>query len=273
MKKHHLNILVVIVFVLSILSCSSYNKILKGSDYNLKYTTAIEYYEKGECYKALPLFEELMSYFRMTDKGENVYYYYAKTQHCMKDYYMAAYYFKRFTKNFPNSSRAEECAFSAAICNLESSPEYYLDQSDTYDAIDEFQLFINRYPSSNLIDSCNVLIKDLRSKLELKSYEKAKLYYKMNKFRSAIIAFNITLQQFPDTKHREDILFMILKSKFIYASNSINSKKHERFEETIVSYHKFADSFSNSNYMNTAENYYNTCLKEIEKLNTNNNGI
>ena len=76
----------------------------------------------------------------------------------MKDYYMAAYYFKRFTKNFPNSSRAEECAFSAAICNLESSPEYYLDQSDTYDAIDEFQLFINRYPSSNLIDSSKLFL-------------------------------------------------------------------------------------------------------------------
>ena len=52
------------------LSCSDYNKILKGSDYNLKYEKALEYYENNQCYKSLPLFEELMSYFRMTSKGK-----------------------------------------------------------------------------------------------------------------------------------------------------------------------------------------------------------
>ncbi|MDA8556887.1 hypothetical protein N9K77_02145, partial [bacterium] len=44
----------------------------------------------GKCYKSLPLLEELMSYFRMTSKGEDVYYYYAKNQYCMGDYYLAS---------------------------------------------------------------------------------------------------------------------------------------------------------------------------------------
>ena len=48
-----------------------------------------EYYEKNQCYRSLPLLDELMSYFRMTNKGEEVYYYYAKTQYCMGDYYLA----------------------------------------------------------------------------------------------------------------------------------------------------------------------------------------
>ena len=101
--KRILSILFVVAFLIS---CSEYNKIVKGTDYNLKYEKAVEYYQNGDCFKALPLFEELMSYFRMTDKGEDVYYYYAKTQYCMKDYYLAGYYFKRFSKNFPNSNRA-----------------------------------------------------------------------------------------------------------------------------------------------------------------------
>jgi len=49
---------------LTMLSCSDYNKILKGTDYNLKYEKALEYYENNQCYKSLPLLEELMSYFR-----------------------------------------------------------------------------------------------------------------------------------------------------------------------------------------------------------------
>ena len=111
-----------------LLSCSEYNKILKGSDYDLKFEKAKEYYEKNQCYRSLPLLDELMSYFRMTNKGEEVYYYYAKTQYCMGDYYLAGYYYKRFVKNFPQSYRAEECAFNAAICmmavdNNLSSPE------------------------------------------------------------------------------------------------------------------------------------------------------
>ena len=257
-----------VLFSIVVLSgCSEYNKIVKGTDYNLKYEKAVEYYQKGDCFKALPLFEELMSYFRMTDKGEDVYYYYAKTQYCMKDYFLAGYYFKRFTKNFPNSIRAEECAFNSALCYMKNSPDFFLDQSDTYNSIDEFQLFMNKYPESNLVDSCNSLIKGLRSKLELKSFKKSNLYFKMEKYRSAIIAFKTTLEKFPDTEYKEEILFMIVKANFMFASNSIESKKVERFEATIDSYLTFVDSFEKSSFLKTAESYYNSSIREIEKKN------
>lgn len=268
LKKYKLKIVFLLSSVLFFCSCSEYNKILKGSDYNLKYEKAIEYYENNQCYKSLPLLDELMSYFRMTNKGEDVYYYYAKNQYCMGDYYLAGYYYKRFVKNFPQSDRAEECSFNAAICMMNNSPDYYLDQSDSYKAIDEFQLFMSKYPNSSLVDSCNVLIKDLRSRLERKSFEKAKLYYKMEKYRSAIIALNTTLTQFPDTKFREDIYFMILKANFLFAFNSVEAKKVKRFEETIKSYHNFVDYFSESSNLKTAETYFNTSVKELEKLKT-----
>ena len=264
----YFQILVFILFsTFFIVGCSDYSKIVKGTDYNLKYEKAVEYYNNGDCFKSLPLFEELMSYFKMTDKGEDVYYYYAKTQYCMSDYYLAGYYFKRFAKNFPNSLRAEECLFNSAVCYMKNSPDFYLDQSDTYKSIDEFQLFMNRYPESPLVDSCNTLIKDLRSKLELKSFEKSNLYFKMSKYRSAVIAFNSTLEQFPDTKYREQILFMIVKANYMFASNSVDTKKVERYEAKIDSYLTFVDSFGKSSYLKTAESYYNYSIREIEKLN------
>lgn len=264
------NIIYSLVFLLITLSsCSEYNKILKGNNYELKYTKAIEYYEAGDCYKSLPLFEELMTYYRMTDKGENVYYYYANTQFCLKDYYLASYYFKRFSVNYPNSPKAEECAFNSAICKKLNSPDYNLDQDETYKAIDEFQLFMNRYPESEYVDSCNSMISELRDKLERKSYEKGKLYFKMEKYRSAVISFNSTLEEFPDTDYKEEVLYLIIKSNYLFASNSILSKKESRFNETIKSYHTFVDRFEKSEYFKSAEGYYQSCVKELEKIKKN----
>ena len=246
---------------------------LKGSDYNLKYEKALEYYNNDQCYKSLPLLEELMSYFRMTNKGEDVYYYYAKNQYCMGDFYLAGYYFKRFVKNFPQSSRVEECAFNSAICLMMNSPDYYLDQTESHKAIDEFQLFMSKYPNSYLIDSCNNMVTNLRNRLELKSFEKGKLYFKMEKYRSATIALNTTILEFPNTKYKEEVLFLILKSNFLFAPNSINSKKIVRFEESIKSYYTFVDSFKNSKFAKEAESFYLSSLKELEKLKKPSNGI
>ena len=255
------------------ISCSEYNKVLKGSDYNLKFDKAIEYYKNDQCYKSLPLLEELMSYFRMTSKGEDVYYYYAKNQYCMGDFYLAGYYFKRFVKNFPQSSRVEECAFNSAVCLMMNSPDYYLDQSESYKAIDEFQLFLSKYPNSFLVDSCNNMVANLRARLERKSFEKGKLYFRMEKFRSAIIALNTTILEFPDTQYKEEVLYLILKSKYLFAINSVIAKKVERFEESIKSYYTFVDSFKNSKFANEAESFYLSSLKELEKLKKTSNGI
>ena len=261
------------IFLSIILSCSEYNKILKGSDYNLKFDKAIEYYKNDQCYKSLPLLEELMSYFRMTSKGEDVYYYYAKNQYCMGDFYLAGYYFKRFVKNFPQSYRVEECAFNSAVCLMMNSPDYYLDQSESYKAIDEFQLFMSKYPNSYLVDSCNKMVADLRGRLERKSFEKGKLYFKMEKFRSATIALNSTLTEFPDTKYKEEVLYLILKSNYLFALNSIQSKKVERFEESIKSYYTFVDSFKSSKFVDEAESLYLSSVKELEKIKNSSNGI
>ena len=261
------------IFLSIIFSCSEYNKILKGSDYNLKFDKAIEYYKNDQCYKSLPLLEELMSYFRMTSKGEDVYYYYAKNQYCMGDFYLAGYYFKRFVKNFPQSYRVEECAFNSAVCLMMNSPDYYLDQSESYKAIDEFQLFMSKYPNSYLVDSCNKMVADLRGRLEQKSFEKGKLYFKMEKFRSATIALNSTLTEFPDTKYKEEVLYLILKSNYLFALNSIQSKKVERFEESIKSYYTFVDSFKSSKFVDEAESLYLSSMKELEKIKNSSNGI
>lgn len=257
---------ILVLFAISTSSCSKYNKLLKSQDLNAKYEAAIQYYESKDYYKAYPLLEELTVVYRGTSKAEKLSYYFAYCDYNTGDLIMAGYRFKNFTSTYPNSQYSEECLFMSAYCHYLLSPSYSLDQEDTRNAIDELQLFLNKYPKSNLSDSCNTLVDDLHWKLETKSFAISRQYYKMRNYKSAIIAFNNTLKDFPDTEYKEEITYLILKSHYYLTINSIESKKEQRIKDTIASYIKFADEFPKSSYLREAENLYENILKEKQKL-------
>jgi outer membrane protein assembly factor BamD len=243
-----------------------HNKILKSNDLELKYSKAIEYYEDDDCYKALPLLEELIGLVRGTQRAEDVYYYYAQVHYCIGDYYLANYYFKNFSKTYSNSSRAEECLFLAAMCSYQLSPSYSLDQQDTRSAINDFQLYMDRYPESSRRDSCNVIVDNLRKKLELKAFEVARLYVKTERFKAATIALENILNDYPGTIYTEEALYLTVLANFEYAGRSIEAKKLERYEETTKSYYNFVAHFSESKWKKEAEQYFDRSLKNIDKL-------
>ena len=231
-----------------------------------KYQRAVEYYTKGECFKALPLLEELIGLTRGTQRAEDVYYYFGKSQYCVKDYYLANYYFKTFSKTFSNSARAEECQFMAAYCSYMVSPNYTLDQSDTKLSIDEFQLFLDKFPNSALRDSANNMVETLNYKLELKDTDIARQYVKTMKYKAAVSALKDLLKNYPATKFKEEVLYLIIFSNFEYASGSVENKKLERFRATNESYITFASAFPESRWLKEAESYYVRSSKQIEKL-------
>lgn len=246
-------------------ACGEYNKVLKSKDLDYKHEKAVEYYNEGEYLKSMPLFEELLTLWRGMNKAEKVYYMYAMAHYKINDYYLAGYYFRQFTKTYPGSQYSEECAFLAALCHYKNSPKYSLDQDNTYRAIEELQIFVNRYPTSGRVDTCNTLIDNLRGKLEEKSYESARLYYKTENYKAAVVAFNNVLKDYPNSTYKEDILYLVMKSNYMLAMNSISSKKEQRLRETINSYRKFVDAFGESRYRREAENLHGDVERELEK--------
>lgn len=246
--------------------CSDYNKVMKSTDIDYKYERALGFLDSNQCFGALPLLEEVVSVTRGTEQSIDAQYHYASAHRCVGDYYLARYYFKMFAKTFPNDPRAEQAQFEAAMCSYYLSPKPSLDQTETRAAIDEFQLFMDRYPSSALRDSSQTIINGLRHKLEVKSFESAKLYYKTEQYKSAVIAFENALKQFPDTPFREEMQWLILDSYFRYAKMSTDRRKMERFNDTIEAFLTFVARFPESQYMNKAQQVHETCLIEIDRL-------
>ncbi|TAJ10470.1 outer membrane protein assembly factor BamD [Marinilabiliaceae bacterium JC017] len=239
-------------------SCSQYQKLLKSQDYELWYTKAMEYYEKEDFTRAATLFNELHTIYRGSEKAESINYSYANCLFGLKDYMLAGHYYREFVKTFPASDLAEECQFKSAYCYYMSSPKPRLDQTDTDNAISEFQLFINMFPNSSRVDEATRLMDELRDKLVYKSYLNAKLYFNLgtymgNNYQSAVIAAQNSLKDFPDTKYREELSFLILESKYIQAVNSVEEKKEDRVRDAIDEYYSFVNEFSESKYGKRAD--------------------
>ncbi|MFO8128560.1 MAG: outer membrane protein assembly factor BamD [Bacteroidales bacterium] len=256
----------VLIGALFVSGCSQHQKLMKSTDNEVKYEAAVDYFEDGDYYRALQLFEQLIGVFRGTSKAEKLYYYYSYCYYYQEEYLLASYYFKRYAKSFPNGPNAEESFFMSAYCQYMLSPRYSLDQTNTHEAIKELQLFINFYPESERVETCNQLIDELRAKLEKKDFEIARQYLKTEHYKAAITAFNNLLRDYPDTDNKEDILFFILKSYHKYAENSIEKMKGERYEATVEAFNDFIYSYPESDYAREASVMQNDALEALEKL-------
>lgn len=241
-RKYIIPLLIIVLLS----ACSEFNKALKSSDANYKLEVAEKMMAKESWDRAIPLLEELIVLTRGTQQSEKVNYLHAKSTYGMKDYTLAAYYLANFTRTFPSSQYAEECAFLSAYCQYMNSPNYELDQTETRSAMDQMQLFLVRYPQSTLKDSCNTLMDAMRIKLEVKDFHAANQYFHMRNYQAAGVAFRNFARQWPNSRYREDAMYFTLQSDFQLAVNSVETKKQERLQEAIRSYHNFADAFPQS---------------------------
>ncbi len=237
-------------------ACSGYEKLLKSSDYRLKYRAAIDYYNAGEYARAAGLLEQITPVFKATTRADTVQYYLAYSYFYQKDYILASHYFSNFSVNFPNSEFVEDADYMNGYCEYRLSPKPSLDQGHTYKAINAFELFQLKYPLSDRIPEVVELVAEMEDKLVNKSYMNAKLYFDLGDYKAAIIALQNSLNEYPDTRHREEIMFLILKSRYLLADNSVISKRKERFQDTVDEYYSFIGEFPDSKYRNEADDMY-----------------
>jgi outer membrane protein assembly factor BamD len=238
-----------LLFVL--LGCSTYNGVLKGDDYTAKFRLANELHEQGDFDKCIVLYEQVYQFAPKSEDGEFSYFHMAKSYYLNKDYYMAGYFFGSFVQRYPYSPRSEESFFLTAMCSVNNSPKWSLDQTETYSAINAVQAFVDKYPNSPLVDSCNSIVDALSYKLEFKDYNKVLQYSKTENYKAAMTFADIFTSKYPLSIHDEEVQYLAIYNGYYLAINSIESKKKERVEETITRYRNFVSEYPNSEYLNT----------------------
>ena len=264
MKKY----IYILLIIFGFSSCSEYQKALKSEDLSVKFDQASKLYEKGKYYKAITLFEQMAPSFRGKPESEKMFYMFSQSYYKTKQYYLSGYQFESFAAGYPKSDKIEEASFLGAKSYSMLSPVYSLDQTDTEKAIDKFQSFIDAYPNSSLLPEANVVVKTLREKMEKKAYENAYGYNKISDFKSAIIALDNFIIDYPGTPYKEKALFYKFDSAYQLAINSIPAKMEERLNVAITAHNNLLKFNSNTEFKQKADEMLariNTDLKQFSK--------
>lgn len=253
---------------LSLSACSNkLTKTLKSTDSEYKLKVAENYYAQKSYDKAQILFEDLFPVFKGTAKFEDLYYKYAYTSYYLKDYSSAENLFKSFVETFPTSTRAEEADFMRAFSYYKQSPKVELDQTNTTKTIGQLQAFINNHPLSARVPEATAIIDESRRKLEVKDYNSAFLYYNLGFFKAAAISFKTLLENYPDSDRSDEYQLMVIKSYYLYASNSIDEKQTERFDKVVNECIEFTDRFPESKLGKSVESYKTQSLNHTNNKN------
>lgn len=220
---------------LMLVSCGEYQKLLKNGETGEKYAYAEKLYNeaqeensKPKYRRALRLFEQIVPQYRGKPQGEKLTFLFADTYYHLGDDYLAGYQFERFVQAYPNSDRVEEAAFKSAKSYYKLSPRHDLDQTETVKAITELQTYIDTYPEGENLEEANELATELRVKLEKKAFEIAKQYHLTENYKSAIVAFNNFINEYPGSPFREGAFYYRFDSAYLLAINSYQSLMEER---------------------------------------------
>ena len=265
-------------------SCGEYNKVLKSTDYTCKYEAAKSYFGNGQFTKASTLLEELIVILKGTSQAEESLYMLAMCYYNQADYLTASHYFTNYYTTYPKGVYTELARYHSGKALFLDTPEPKLDQSSTYKAIQELQMFMEYFPNSKRNTEAQIMIFSLQDKLVEKDYLSAKLYYDLgtytgntswttdgqingNNFLACITTAENILKDYPYTSMREDISMLLLRAKYKLGSESVLEKKEERMREAIDEYYAFKNEFPESKYMKEVENIFKDASKYVKELN------
>lgn len=265
MKK----LLVHLLSVVFLASCTQYAKVQKSMDYDYKYELAKAYYAEGEYSQASSLIEDVLAFMKGTIYAEESLFMLSMCYYNMKDYVTASQYFTTYFNTYPKGVYAETARFMSAKSLYLDTPDPRLDQSSTIRAINEIQVFTEYYPYSRYKRQANDMLYELHDRLVEKEYRSAQLYYDLgnymgNNYQACIITAQNALNDYPYTKLREELSYLILRARYSMARESVRDKMIDRYRDAIDEYHAFKNEFPESKYLKEADKIYRDSQKAIK---------
>ena len=260
------NLILAIVTLCAVCACKSqYELLLNSNDVESKYEAAFMYFNNGKYVKAASLFESLSILTDGTERDDTVKYYWGLSNYKAKDYYTADANFESFVESYPRSPFAQEARYLRLDCLFMQTLRYELDQTPTYKALSAISEYLVEFPSSSHVQTCRDMLVDLNERLDRKAYEAAKLYYKMEDYLAARVAFRNVLKDDSENIYREDILYYIAISSYKYASLSIPEKQKERYLTFVDDYFNFVGELPDSHYRRELDVVYRRAQRALGK--------
>ena len=249
-------------------SCGEYNKILKSTDYELKYSYAKKYFNMKEFTKSATLLEELVPIYKGTASAEESLYLLAQSYYGQKDYLTASQYFNTYYTTYPKGEYTELARYYSGYGLYLDSPDPRLDQTQTYKAIAELQLYLEYYPQSERAKEAQNIMFELQEKLAFKELLATRLYYNLgtymgNNFQSSVITAQNALKNYPYSKYREEFMYYVIQSKYELARVSVEEKLQGRYRDVVDEYYNYMNEYPEGKYVKQVKKFYDYASKRI----------
>ena len=245
----------------------SVHKVIKSSDPELIYSEGLKYYNREKWKQAGDLFDACQAYFVGDVREDSIAFFSARSKFKNRDYADATVQLDEFRRKFGRSIFIEDSEAMLAMCHYYLAPDPTRDQTVTGEAIVAFSEFIERYPNSKRVEAFSELITELTERLKKKAYLNAYTYFKIQRYKSAVVALRNALKLYPETPHREEILYLIAVSNYRLAHNSIEEKQGERYLNVLDSYYSFINEYPESKHRKELERYTKEAKDYLDKNN------
>lgn len=263
-----IRILCTFLLVIILASCGEYNKILKSTDAELKYTYAKKYFDEKKYGRTITLLSEILPYYKNRTEEQEMMFLLGQAYFYDKDYTSATMIYKRYYTQFPKGEYTELARFNAGYGLYLDSPDARLDQTNTYKAIQELQEYLEYYPKGQKVKEAEDIMFELQEKLAYKDYMACRLYYNLglymgNNYESCIVTSREALKSYPFSAYAEEFQIYIIRSKFELADKSIDDKKPVRFRDLVDEHFNYINMFPDGKYKKESTRYYRNALREL----------
>jgi outer membrane protein assembly factor BamD len=226
-----------LISLIILASCSSSNvtKVITAEE---RFEMGKKLFDEEDYLEAIREFDIVKIQFPGSTVADDAQYYLAESRFKMEEYLLAAEEYQELRRNMPASNLVPMAQFKIGLCYFNLSPKSGLDQQYTNRAIDEFQTFMEYYPTNELVQEAAADISILNDKLAKKLYETAELYMNLEYFKSATFYFNTVIEKFHDTPYAENAYIgktrsLISRSKYTEARQVID-KYFEKFPAGLL---------------------------------------
>lgn len=271
MKKIILNIAVIILIISGICGCGSLTNIARSGNPELMYQTALKLYKAEKWRRATTMFSACSGYYTGSAREDTIAFFMARSLFKRREYMDAQENLDAFRRKFGRSVFIEDAEGMYALCAYYLSPDATRDQTRTAQAIVAITDFLDRYPESTRAESFKKMVNELTIRLHEKTFQNAYTYFKIEKYKSAVVAFKNALKEYGNTSHREEIMYYIVVSSYRLAHSSITTKQADRYLSMLDSYYTFKSAYPESKYNKELDRYAKEAKDFIDKNKTDDN--
>lgn len=176
-----------------------------GSDSRLDY--AMKLYSEEDYEPAIAEFQAIILQFPGNAVVDNAQFYLAMCRFQRGEYILSAFEFSKLIKNMSVSEFVPQAQLMLAESYYELSPDFSLDQKYTKKAIEEYQAFLDFFPTNEKVSEAEGKIKELNTKLAEKEFNSAKIYEKLEFYTAAMRYYDNVVEVYHDTPFAPQALY------------------------------------------------------------------